>query len=243
MFFFYKKIAEAEADLRTAEEEGNAEEIEKLAKRTVKVSKTHNEEAKRLLRLMGVPVVEAPCEAEATCAALARAGLVFAAGSEDMDTLTFTSPVLLRHLTFAEARKMPISEISFDKMLEGLKLNINEFVDLCILLGCDYCDTIKGIGPKRAWELIEQYRSIEKIIENLDLTKHPLPEPFPYQDARELFLKPVVVDTSDLKLEWAEPDEDELIKFLVTEKNFSEERIRSGVEKLRKARATSVQGD
>jgi flap endonuclease-1 len=80
-------IAEAEADLRTAEEEGNAEEIEKLAKRTVKVSKTHNEEAKRLLRLMGVPVVEAPCEAEATCAALARAGLVFAAGSEDMDTL------------------------------------------------------------------------------------------------------------------------------------------------------------
>jgi 5'-3' exonuclease len=76
--------------------------------------------------------------------------------------LTFTSPVLLRHLTFAEARKMPISEISFDKVLEGLKLNINEFVDLCILLGCDYCDTIKGIGPKRAWELIEQYRSIEK---------------------------------------------------------------------------------
>jgi flap endonuclease-1 len=235
-------LAEAEADLRTAEEEGNAEEIEKLAKRTVKVSKTHNEEAKRLLRLMGVPVVEAPCEAEATCAALARAGLVFAAGSEDMDTLTFTSPVLLRHLTFAEARKMPISEISFDKMLEGLKLNINEFVDLCILLGCDYCDTIKGIGPKRAWELIEQYRSIEKIIENLDLTKHPLPEPFPFEDARELFLKPVVVDTSDLKLEWTEPDEDELIKFLVTEKNFSEERIRSGVEKLRKARATSVQG-
>ena len=29
-----------------------------------------------------------------------------------------------------------------------------EFVDLCILLGCDYVDKIKGIGPKKAIELV-----------------------------------------------------------------------------------------
>jgi flap endonuclease-1 len=238
----YVKRQEAEEGLAAAEEEGNAEEIEKMAKRTVKVSKTHNDEAKRLLRLMGVPVIEAPCEAEATCAALAKAGLVYAAGSEDMDTLTFKCPVLLRHLTFSEARKLPILEVTFEKMLEALKLNINEFVDLCILLGCDYCDTIKGVGPKRAWELIQEHRSIEKIIAHLDLTKHPLPEPFPYQDARELFLQPSVVDVASVSLEWTEPQEEELVKFLVTEKNFSEDRIRAGVDKLKKARQTSVQG-
>lgn len=70
--------------------------------------------------------VKAPCEAEAQCAELCKNGKVFATGSEDMDTLTFGSPVLLRHLTFSEARKMPILEIHVDKMLEGLELSMDE---------------------------------------------------------------------------------------------------------------------
>jgi flap endonuclease-1 len=56
------------------------------------------EDAKTLLRLMGVPVIEAPTEAEAQCAALAKAGEVHAAVSEDMDTLTFGAPVMLRNV-------------------------------------------------------------------------------------------------------------------------------------------------
>jgi flap endonuclease-1 len=69
-----------------------------FAKRTVRVSKEMTEDAKTLLRLMGVPVIEAPTEAEAQCAALARAGVVHAAVSEDMDTLTFGAPVMLRNV-------------------------------------------------------------------------------------------------------------------------------------------------
>lgn len=141
----YARREEANEGLAEAQEAGTAEDVEKFAKRTVKVSKKHNEEAKRLLRLMGVPYVEAPCEAEATCAALARAGIVSAAGSEDMDTLTLQTPRLVRHLTASEQKKVPILEISLDKVLAGLKMTLAEFVDLCILLGCDYCDTIKGI--------------------------------------------------------------------------------------------------
>lgn len=75
---------------------------------------------------MGIPYVEAPCEAEAQCAALCKAGLVYAAGSEDMDTLTFGTPVLLRHLTFSEARKEPIDELSLDRTLEGLGFTMDQ---------------------------------------------------------------------------------------------------------------------
>ena len=59
---------------------------------------------------MGVPYIQAPCEAESQCAQLVKAKLVDAVGTEDMDALTFGSTLLLRHLTFSEARKMPIKE-------------------------------------------------------------------------------------------------------------------------------------
>lgn len=55
---------------------GVQEDIDKFSRRLVKVTKTHTEEAKQLLKLMGVPYVEAPCEAEAQCAAMAKAGKV-----------------------------------------------------------------------------------------------------------------------------------------------------------------------
>ena len=101
-------------------EAGDAEAVEKFARRTVRVTSEHNDECKKLLRLMGIPYVEAPCEAEAQCAALCKAGKVYATASEDMDSITFGTPVLLRHLTFSEARKMPIHEYHYAKVVEGL---------------------------------------------------------------------------------------------------------------------------
>ena len=39
--------------------------------------------------------------------------------------------------------------------MEGLGLDENMFVDFCILCGCDYAGTIRGIGPIRALQLIQ----------------------------------------------------------------------------------------
>ena len=41
-----------------------------------------------------------------------------------MDTLTFNTPVLYRHLTFSEAKKQPISEINLKAALEGLEMEM-----------------------------------------------------------------------------------------------------------------------
>jgi len=233
---------EAQKGLTEAEEAGDAESMEKFSRRLVKVTPEHNAECKRLLKLMGIPYIDAPCEAEAQCAALVKAGKVYATGTEDMDALTFGSTVLLRHLTFSEARKTPIREFYLERILAELELSQDEFIDLCILLGCDYCDSIKGIGPKRAIDLIKQYKTIEEIIKHLDTKKYTLPEEWPYQEARELFKNPEVVKVEDVELKWEGPNEEELIKFMVEEKGFSEDRIRSGIKKLTKARQGSTQG-
>ena len=119
----FQRKAEATEGLEEAKETGTAEEVEKFSRRTVRVTREHNAECQRLLKLMGVPFIIAPTEAEAQCAVLARAGKVYAAASEDMDTLCFDSPVLLRHLTFSEQRKEPIQEIFLEKVLAGLNMD------------------------------------------------------------------------------------------------------------------------
>uniref|UniRef100_A0A8C5AQY6 Flap endonuclease 1 n=1 Tax=Gadus morhua TaxID=8049 RepID=A0A8C5AQY6_GADMO len=237
-----ERRAEAEKLLAKAQEAGEQENIDKFSKRLVKVTKQHNDECKKLLTLMGVPYIEAPCEAEASCAALVKGGKVFATATEDMDGLTFGTNVLLRHLTASEAKKLPIQEFSFNRLLQDIGLTNEQFVDLCILLGCDYCGTIKGIGPKRAIDLIKQHGSIEEILDNLDPKKHPPPEDWLFKEARRLFLAPDVVDCATVDLKWNEPSEDDLIQFMCTEKQFSEDRIRNGCKKMSKSRQGSTQG-
>ncbi|KAF8994488.1 PIN domain-like protein [Cyathus striatus] len=158
---------EAKAEEEEAKEVGTTEDMDRFSRRQVKVTREHNEEVMRLLKLMGIPVVVAPSEAEAQCAELARGGKVYAAGSEDMDTLTFNAPILFRHLTFSEAKKMPISEINLKLALAGLEMNMSQFIELCILLGCDYLEPIKGVGPKSAMKLIKEHGDLKHVIEHL----------------------------------------------------------------------------
>ncbi|KAL5256638.1 hypothetical protein ACHWQZ_G011781 [Mnemiopsis leidyi] len=237
-----EKREAAAQELKEAEEKGDQENIEKFTKRLVKVEKQHTEDVKRLLTLMGVPYLTAPCEAEAQCAELVKKGKCYGVGTEDMDALTFGTHKLVRHLTFSESRKIPIQEFDLDKILKESGLSMNEFIDLCILLGCDYCDTIKGIGPKKALSLIQDYKNIETILTKIDQEKYPPPPEWPYKEARRLFQEPEIDDGAKVDIKFQDPDEEGLIQFLCTEKNFAEERVRNGVKKILAAKGKSKQG-
>ncbi|KAM7481875.1 hypothetical protein LguiB_006458 [Lonicera macranthoides] len=201
--------ADATEDLDQAIQEGNKEDIEKFSKRTVKVTKQHNDDCKKLLKLMGVPVVE-----------------VYAVASEDMDSLTFGASRFLRHLMDPSSRKVPVMEFDVSKVLEELNLTMDQFIDLCILSGCDYCESIRGIGSQTALKLIRQHGTIENILENLNRERYQIPEDWPYQEARRLFKEPLVLtDDDQLDLKWTAPDEEGLINFLVNENGFNSERI------------------
>ncbi|ETW81431.1 hypothetical protein HETIRDRAFT_458854 [Heterobasidion irregulare TC 32-1] len=254
----FEKREEAKEDGEEAKETGTTEDVDRFSRRTVKVTREHNEECRKLLGLMGIPVVIAPSEAEAQCAELARGGKVYAAGSEDMDTLTFNAPTLYRHLTFSEAKKQPISEINLEKALQGLDMNMSQFIDLCILLGCDYLEPIRGVGPKSALKLIREHGGLAGVVEHLrekqavkdeaaeDGKKKKggvqIPDEWPWEEAKRVFEKPDVTPADEIELEWKHPDVDGLVEFLVRQKGFNEERVRKGAEKLSKFLNAKQQG-
>lgn len=235
--------AEATKALDSARESGVVEDIERFSKRTVKMEKVHITDCQKLLRLMGMPVIEAPSEAEAQCAVMAKADLVYAAASEDMDTLTFGAPRLVRRMWASESSTatMPMMEISLPKALSGLDVTYDQFVDLCILSGCDYADTIKGVAAVSALKLIKTHGTIAAAVASLDKEKHPTPEGVDYAEVRRLFVAPEVMDPATIELKWGEPDEAGIKAFLVTEKGFQESRVDAGIAKLRKARAGGQQ--
>ncbi|XP_028791430.1 flap endonuclease 1 isoform X2 [Neltuma alba] len=239
----YSKRAEAYEDLSEAIESGNREDIEKFSKRTVKVTKQHSEGCKRLLSLMGVPVIEAPSEAEAQCAALCKSGKVYAVASEDMDSLTFGAPRFLRHLMVPSSKKVPVMEFEVAKILEELNLTMDQFIDLCILSGCDYCGSIRGVGGKTALKLIHQYSCIENILKNINKERYQIPDDWPYQEVRQLFKEPTVLaEERQLDLKWTAPDEEGLVTFLVNENGFNRERVTKAMEIIKAAKNKSSQG-
>jgi len=231
----------AEEEKKKAAEEGDTERVDQMERRLVKVNKGHSEDCKRLLTALGIPWIQAPGEAQAQCAKMAQDELVYGCATEDMDALTFHTPRLIRHLTYTEARKMPIREFNLEKALQGMELTYAQFIDLCILCGCDYIPSIRGIGPKTAYKLIKEHGSIESLLKNIANTKFQVPEGFLYEQARGLFQKPDVLDSKDIHLEWKEPNEEEIVKFLVDEKGFNKERVLSGVRRLKASKDKSSQ--
>mmetsp|Transcript_9058 Transcript_9058/g.7976 ORF Transcript_9058/g.7976 Transcript_9058/m.7976 type:complete len:127 (+) Transcript_9058:655-1035(+) len=126
-------------------------------------------------------------------------------------------------------------------MIKGLDMTEDQFIDLCILCGCDYTESIEGIGPITAFKFMKECGSLEKVLAKLEednksttkKKKYTIPSPYPYEDARELFKKPVVFqDIDKLEIKWKKPDEEQLKNLLVEEKGFSETRVENALKKL-----------
>jgi flap endonuclease-1 len=159
-------------------------------------------DAMKLLKLMGFPVVEAKAEAEAQCVQLLRENKVFAVASDDMDCLTFGCKILIKGI---KTKADPVVEINLDDVLKELGFTFDQFIDFCILCGCDYCGTIENVGPVKAYQFIKEHKTIENVLKAMEeenvrfeaeknRSKYVFPpkENFDYETARELFKTPDV---------------------------------------------------
>ncbi len=205
----------------------------KLLKRSVVVNSTQMNECKEILRSIGLPVIEAEEEADSQCAYLSKKNLVYGIASEDMDLLTFGTKKLIRNFSISKNKQM--LEISLDKILEDFEMTMDQFIDLCILLGCDYSSTIKGIGTKKAFSFIKKYKSIEGVISFINESKtkrYKVPENFRYKEAREYFKRCVSCNVERKELQWNNPDI-EKFKELLESYEFSEKKISKQIKRVK----------
>jgi len=155
-----RKKAEEKMSLAETEEEKI-----KYFKRSVTISKKQLDECRELLDLMGVPYVNAPEEADSQCAWLAEQNLVDAVLTEDMDILTFGSPKIVRNLT--SQKKKPL-EINLNKIKEKFGWTQNNFIEICVLFGCDYSDHITDINFLKLFHEYQKNKNIHKVLNKLN---------------------------------------------------------------------------
>jgi len=221
----------AEAAWKEAQAAG--EDGFKYAQASSRLNSEILEDGRRLIQAMGLPVIQAPSEGEAQAAHMAAKGDVDWVASQDYDSLLFGAPQVVRNLAITGKRKLPKKNIYVDvepeviRLQEGLEIlgiSRKQLVEIGILCGTDYNSGLKRVGPKTALKLIREKGDLESVlagqVEQID----------GYQEIRNLFLCPEVSDSYEIKIK--KPSVDDIISFLVVERDFDAERVEKTAKRL-----------
>jgi flap endonuclease-1 len=229
----YERRVKAQAEWQVSMDKGETEKAFSKATQSSRITNEIVESSRILLTHLGIPVVQAAEEGEAQAAYMAQKGVVWAASSQDFDSLLFGAPRLLRNLTLAGRRKMPgrneyrdvkMEIIDAEMALKELEISKEQLIDMCIMMGTDYNVGVSGIGPKRALKLIKEHGDFVRAMASIEKV---FPE---YERVRALFLD--FEKTDSYTLEWKEPDRPKVVEMLVGQYDFSEQRVNSALDKM-----------
>lgn len=246
-----KRRKDAEKQLKElGETEG--EEYIKHYKQTFRLSQKNMDEALILLDLMGIPYIIAPEEADVVCAWLAarndpdRKRYVSGVCSDDSDMLVLGAPYLFKNMLKFMNRNKEITVINLNKTLVGMNLTMDQFRDMSVMLGCDYCDNFKGVGQIKAYKLIHEYKTLEKVIEsgvmqdpaasdenNEDKASCMIAARNYYKNALKQLDNSNNFVLTDDNLYLRQFQHKELLDFMCTKHNFDIIRIQAGIERLK----------
>ena len=229
---------EAEEKYREAEKKKDISEMKKYAPRTARLTKDMIEEAKDLLEAFGVPVIDSPSEAEAQASNIVKNKDAFAVATNDADALLFGAPKVLRNLNLIGKRKKT-SRLAYETInpelldladnLNHLGMDNDQLIALAMLVGTDYnIGGIKGIGPRNALKLVKKHKSdFDNLFKEVKWSDS---FQFPWTDVFYLIKKMPV--TNNYNLKWNNIDKEKILKLLVDNHDFSEERVNSTISKL-----------
>ena len=197
----------AKSEYEVAISNGEIEMAKKIAPRCIFLDEEDISCSKKLFEAFGIPCIFALGEAEAECGNLVKNNLALGTITNDSDALLFGSKFVYR----TDNKDLSVfTEISLESLLETLKLDESQLIDLGILAGCDYCDTIESIGIFNGYKMIKKHTNIENILENIDKKRVPDQSKFDYINVRKLFSTPIVTRIQDISLSFKPVDIDQI---------------------------------
>ncbi len=239
-----KKRDEALEEWKKLKEDGKISEAYSKATQSSRLTSEMVQQSKELLEAMGLPYVEAPSEGEAQAAYMASEGSVYAVGSQDWDCMLFGADVMVRNLTSRKTRKtssgtrkkISTEKIELEKVLGQLDISREQLIWLGMLVGTDFNEGVKGIGPKTGLKLVKQYDELGKLMddEKVDWRSENSPEKI-----LDFFMNPPVKNTD---FEFSSPEPEKIKQILVEDHDFSEDRVESKVKDLEKAMEARQRG-
>jgi hypothetical protein len=123
-------------------------------------------------------------EAEKLCSSLVIEGKVWGVWSTDSDVHTFGGRVQIRKRGMWIEGEQCLEVLVTDDILEFLSMkSFSQFVDLCIMLGCDFNENVPGYSAAKCPNLIRKYNSLEGLREGTTLDLDCLN----YERCREIF--------------------------------------------------------
>jgi flap endonuclease-1 len=228
---------QAEQEWKEAKEKGDLETARIKAQQTSRVTEEIVQQSKALLEGLGIPYVQAPSEAEAQASYIVREGDGYAVGSQDFDSLLFGVPLLVRNLALTGRRRLPGKKayvkvnpelIRLQPQLKTMGIVRKQLVDMAILIGTDFNEGIKGIGPKKSLQMIQKTGNVENALATFGNSSGLSFSEI--RDIRKIFLKPKVTD--DYSFQWSLPEKEAVLRILCDQHQFSQERVEPTLEKF-----------
>lgn len=207
---------------------------EKYNKLSIRLTKEIIDDIKELLNKLGVSYIVSDGEAEGLASELCRKKYVDYVISEDMDCLPFGAGNLVRNCIDKKAKmKDSITIFNLEKILKSLEITHEQFIELCILCGCDYCKNIPRIGSVSAYKIIKNHGSIENYLNNTKVKNLPENYVEKYKKSIELFnIYNQKIDIDQINIHESHIDVSKVISYLTDKCNYNLPKINNVIYKI-----------
>ncbi len=236
----FEKLDNSNDEFKILDKETNSilDDLYKVQKKIISfnVNRGHRHECKYLLKLMGIPYINASEDAEAMCVSLYYNSLVDYIYTEDTDAIVYSIAYKDKKIGYPKILRknyIPnmITVIDVEKIINQLEMSADEFIDFSIMSGCDFSVNIPKIGPIKSYFYIKKYKTIENFKESGVVE---FPEKFDYEEARNMFSKNYD-QIIEKELNVGIPDIEHLKEYLINERNIYPYQIIEKLEYLKNA--------
>lgn len=138
-------------------------EINKLNKKNINITNDHINNLIKIFNIFHIPYLRAKGEADNLIATLYKKKVINACLSEDMDILVFGCKKMIKF------KSNKVIEYDLDYILKKLDIKYDKFVELCILLGCDYLKPILRLSPNEIYYNYINCENLTDLFKDVDL--------------------------------------------------------------------------